>query len=1526
MKNGPTTTVAHVAKETPSSFPTTATASSLSPSSGPFNGSSPSQSQTSVPPSRSPVSLSSSSIDLCSHSPSFLTTSASTLHQIHTHSTAASSPTTIPLIGTNDTSTGAFSTDGSLSSLPSDYSSLLKSLDSLDSLSFECELLPNPCFLPTSFAFQPSKSTTTLPATPTATAATTTSTADLSDSPHLRPTTAPPTLSTPSFLSDTIVSSFAIDFNAEIPSFDRQPVVGTSPNPRSVFQDNDTKPDISASTESRPSTTIKANKHQPNYYSVCDTDTRQTATSDVVRPLKTPSADPELPCSTEPHSTTNSILMKGRQRSATGDRSRSWLSASRSVVNLRELVGEKAAKDNATTGSKFSSTSSSSKRPKKQEPSSISASTSSSISSSSSTAATIESAPSTTSSSPTKRSDEIVTATARIAPVSDDSLSESVDRPSRRKMMFGISLSRNQFSDSRSPSPRRTLTGEAATAHSQSAPNLPNLNTSPSSLRLRPPTRKDTNSSLTSQGSDAKSSKPFGRAGGYFSRMKRTGGVFRLGSSQLDNSDNVSSTSSAPSLGPPASNVTTGSTTSKSASISEKSNTTATDDSSFEMLPSRLPDPLKNAFRDLEAEGAKFETKTIPQRMHSVRSAVLPFLQRHGNNTSHKTICLEDMEVRANILNRWWGLLLDLLDGNRHQPIAGVDRMPLVEAVMLLMMRPEWRQTTSYFMPLLERCPSERVRARSWTNASNSTLSDNEAAYLMESAEHNIRSMFIANLARQLEIVTDKMSQRHATVGVTNFCGKALAYAFFFVPGAADALIQLWGLKPRLVQRVVDNFGLPRRSSGESEDIVALFPPYLGRLGWTSVRSMGTMLKQTPKMPPNLSKVQWRSPWVNRWQGRDTDVFFIFCKYFHLLSQEFTPANIPLVEKARSPGFVLVHAQLLTVLDATINRHAVLEAYAAGPMPASASGADASGTDAFSAFIPYGAGPVDLMKGMSENRSLKLLKNFLSESSPSMSQAKRGFGEAYAALMKATASTTSQYNQAACITLCDFLEEALQIYDSYEEPENPATEYVDWDFWMKAIQLMLKSHNTMIEIRAFCLVHTIWDVIARKSERKKKFCIEWLLAEDVFDAYFNNWCPMVRAYYMRLLCWRICRDTGSANETDAYSEIFMTVSDRLKTTWSHYLYLKQEADILGTGSPSSTPSLPSPGKRFVIIRTEVHVAQNGVTMGFDSVGRIPDLEDTTPEDVFSNLVPAVVEKPIDTKKRWSLASLGKALLGGDNHGEEEYGSTLPNSNKKNSSNNKKTPSQSKSGSEDGAPPPPPKGHTSSPSDTSSTGSSPMFDAQRYVFRFLLSWQQQAFMTSPEMAIARPRLPAPAQAWVSARRNSGSQPPIAAGLPPPTRLVSGVSTGGLISEARNADADAVPETGSGRSSTSLHVPGNESPAGTSTPQSPSSTNTPTPTQSQISLSRPSLTLSLGDGSFHSASSNVPPSPVDKPMLPIKPGGIYAQRAVYSGRSLAEWMLVVMECNNFVDRRRDEGVLGLADVEVPTLTLEPMRRPS
>jgi hypothetical protein len=956
-------------------------------------------------------------------------------------------------------------------------------------------------------------------------------------------------------------------------------------------------------------------------------------------------------------------------------------------------------------------------------------------------------------------------------------------------------------------------------------------------------------------------------------------------------------------------------------------------------------DPLWTTFRKLDTDYATFAAKTATAaKMGVVRNSLVPFLRStagHPSNRNRAVLSPEDVDRRATILNKWWNGLLEMLDGgsqsamaglrvtgnlafsttnnvNNLQPVAGVDRPALLEATTMIMMRPEWRLSTSYFQPLIERSPAEKVRARSGTQSTTDensawALSGGGSELVAESAEHNVRTMFVTNLTTQMALVVDKMSMRHAPISLVNWSGKACAYAFFFAPGVADVLVRLWGLRPDIVRRVADEFGLPRRSKGESEDIVALFPPNLGSLGWTSVKAITDKLRLAAKLPLLVAKIQWHGPWVSRWRGGDTDLLFIFCKYYYILAEEFMPNELPLVEKARAPAFVLLHAQLLANLDSSIQRQGPVDAMFGPPLADSAQGNDAS-MSALS--LP----PYNLMKGMAENRLIILLKDMLADNTIGvLPSVKLIFAEAFMSISKSATKRTSRYEHTSIFMLCDFLEEALATYTYYQNTLNNSyatspreesfpsfdsasltptkqLDLVDWPFWFDVFKMMLDSNNTMAEIRVLSFIFTVWDAIVADPTRKKALCVDWLLSEVTFDKFFNNWCPMVRAYYMRLLCWRICRDSGSANDLD--EQIFLLVAQRLKTVWSHYLWLKQSAER-GESMPTSTaPCYPTPGKRFMIIRTEVQTPQPGLFVGFD---QFPTSFNASAESSVYPLAPAGATDPKSTadtayKKKWSL--LGKVLS--MTAGAAAGVNIAPGKRTWDESHDleqvrKETALSRTRGA--GVPPQPPPKQTPSTAVTpssdsaSSTGSAPIFDEIQYQFRFTLTWQNHASTAAgppQNRVLSRPRLPAPAQARVSARsagphatvtttpetghdQRTDSPPPPAPGLPPPTRRISGLPPSGLVAEARNA----VP----------LRLRTDEAEGTSSAPPVRSSTD--------------GLSLSVA---------------------PVKPAGVYAGNARYAGRALAEWGVVVGECNNFVDRRRDEGVLGLGEVEVPSLGVD------
>ncbi|POR31266.1 Membrane protein [Tolypocladium paradoxum] len=1060
-------------------------------------------------------------------------------------------------------------------------------------------------------------------------------------------------------------------------------------------------------------------------------------------------------------------------------------------------------------------------------------------------------------------------------------------RPSERGMPPSASFASfarwSWAATSRSPSPKNVREPPASKTPSRATAPRP-AKAPPERLQLM-----DLQQAEKSQTPDSFKPTPKAFTSSCFAKMKQKppAPLTRThdGRPESDNSCASSSTS----LGNRASNSEKTSA-SQSTCSDGNTNTPITDESSNEMTP-HMRDPLWSSFKTLEVEFKVFARKQTAQRVGQVKNLVLPFLRSTMDHKSTKSLGLEDIDRRATVLNKWWIAVLEMLDDQALHPVPGVDRPILLEAAMLLMMRPEWRQATTYFQALADRSPSERVRSRSWTNSSDSS---NQSALLAESAEHNVRTMFVTNLVRQMGYVVDKMSMRHAPLSLVNFSGKTCAYAFFFAPGVADILVRLWGLTPELIRRAADQFGLPRNDTGESDDITALFPPKLGLFGWMSARQAWDMLKQIPKMSLLVARISWTGPWVSRWKGRDTDLFFIFCKYFHILSDQFMPSGLPLTEKARSPAFVLVHAQLLSILDTTIHRQTAIEHAPGPPLIDSVNGADAL---ALAMPLP----PTNLMKGMAENRLVILLRDVLSDDATDMAGARHTFAESFAAVMKGATCKTSQFNSAACFTLCDFLEEAIMIFHEFESRDMSAR-YIDWTFWLEVCKRIMNSLNTMSEVRVLSFIHAIWEAVAKDPRRKAALCLDWLLTEETFNTYFNNWCPMVRAYYHRLLCWRICRADGHANEVDL--NIMLVVAARLKTVWSHYLYLKRSAEEAGRATPSTVPVCPALGKKFMIVRQEVNNPQPGLFMGFDAFARKSSRDGSS----WNGFPDTGLSGKGDSKKRWSLLGKVLSMTAGSSAGQPAASDGF--------ARNPSADNEAFGTRREAARPVALLALSNAARSSGRTGtaesdflsSSPVFDEQKYAFKFILGWLQHPAPTLGR-DLTRPKLPAPAQSQVAVRARNGH-----VASPPPTRQ-SPLEPGrdarhnGLGQRDRRSSVNASVEEWLRGTPMVVAGIGNDN----WNTSSSGATERRNSSAGEMSYASPDAQAQENQEATR--------EPLTKA---VKPVGIHAKNSVYSGRALAEWGQVVSECDSFVDRRREEGVGRLGEMEVPQLGVEGFRK--
>ncbi|KAF2167182.1 hypothetical protein M409DRAFT_66218 [Zasmidium cellare ATCC 36951] len=756
-------------------------------------------------------------------------------------------------------------------------------------------------------------------------------------------------------------------------------------------------------------------------------------------------------------------------------------------------------------------------------------------------------------------------------------------------------------------------------------------------------------------------------------------------------------------------------------------------------------DPLWSEFRSLDADYAKFSSKSTALKANVVRNALIPFLRTYAGHVSNKNLRPEDLDRRTNILNKWWTGLIELLHGRNNQSISGTDRPAILDGISGIMERSEWRLSPSPFCPL-----AERIRVTlSNGNRSNTSLGSSSSDFLTDSVHHNVRNIFIQNLSAQMAFVVDKMSLRNASASLVTFCGKACAYAFMFVPGMADVMVRLWDLPIDTLRRVLHENGVGKfeQMSEYSEDIVAKFPPAVQQLGFVSLMKHMKKLRTPPPLPLGTHHIEWWGHWGERWSGRESDLFYVFVKHFHILAIDFLPSDSTKKKRMCAPGMLLVHAQILSNLDATIHRDANHSQQDSTTANSSTTFDELLGDpDAVASALPVP--PTNAIRLMAENRLIMLIRDFLSERTADHPVAREVFAQSFNDLLQAAARGTSMFDHSACYTLLDFLEEALVILVRYEQLRETEGPLLNSDFWHLVCRKMIDSENTMTEIRLYAFLYTIWNMVVANKYRKANLCMELLLDPDVFESRFNHWCPMVRAYYMRLLCWRVGRHDGE-DGTDI--ELLDTLEWRLQTTWSHYVFLEEKASHEETLRPVTNPCNPAPGRRLVIVRTDNQITPGGSFLTFDGL-----LRDS----------PSQMQKPA-----WRRTSSASTLLDGIETRPDSSSSTLDSESdsrekgiggflRKMIGGGSKARSKSqgpskRNGSPSSAPPLPEgaQGISRAATDGQQSGREPEPPKPQHrslSFKFSLEFHPN-YKQMPPMRLNRPRLPTPAQAYLQAQR-------------------------------------------------------------------------------------------------------------------------------------------------------------------------------
>lgn len=248
-----------------------------------------------------------------------------------------------------------------------------------------------------------------------------------------------------------------------------------------------------------------------------------------------------------------------------------------------------------------------------------------------------------------------------------------------------------------------------------------------------------------------------------------------------------------------------------------------------------------------------------------------------------------------------------------------------------------------------------------------------------------------------------------------------------------------------------------------------------------------------------------------------------------MLVTDFLPASSCLDKQSRAcvPGLIPLHAQILKVLENTIYR----QAHQAQVENFGSTTVNDLGNPDVAAPLPMTT--ANATRLMAENRLIMLLRDLLADTNPEHATLRELYARSFDDIVKATARKISLYNNDACFALCDFMEEALTIMARYHQAHQE-TPVLDWSFWLQVNRVMMTSHNSLTEIRLLAFLYSTWNILTSDDERRRDLVLGWLLEPRFFQRLFNHWSPMVRHYFLRLLCWRVARYDGDASSLDMY--------------------------------------------------------------------------------------------------------------------------------------------------------------------------------------------------------------------------------------------------------------------------------------------------------------------------------------------------------------------------------------------------------
>lgn len=634
--------------------------------------------------------------------------------------------------------------------------------------------------------------------------------------------------------------------------------------------------------------------------------------------------------------------------------------------------------------------------------------------------------------------------------------------------------------------------------------------------------------------------------------------------------------------------------------------------------------------RLLQVYVAKFQHKNAGVvKTNILRLTLLAYLRTHAHGGSaecyrgcSETECRRLEQATCEVLAKWWDTLLSALvallpemqphpspsatvASPKQQPrLSNTDKLAYLECVLRLVAAPEW-------------------------HTAGTTATAQYRRLLVSTLNYAVARLSFS---------------KHLSLSNQAYIGKIFAYAFWHLPQALNALLFLLNTRQSHVSALVDTC-YPDAASGlasAARELDGIFPAttthMLGNPGrfhplrlaaGTAKRTRARYGRANPVTPPphpvpGIADPQ--GPWVLKWRRSGLDVFALFVRhYLAVLVQCLargaanTPAAPHLMMAA--PGMLVVMAHVRETVAAAVQT----TLRGSGTVPHNA---------AFHATLKIWQVVRDVVFNLyPEGEDVCVTLDVV---------------RCFDRVLVLVATTVSPHTPHEAGVMLDLVAELADHVLQREEIR--ALVYlqfsIEWSFWLACAGRVADTELVQCHLRALAFMYRVWDhlpscVLPQDSacgwptpvvcwgssgtESVRWDAVHWVLLTRQWLRFFNHWLPLVRLYYIRLVLWRL---VGVADEFEADDHTRWLVETRLRTLHDCV------QTLLASGAGLDThAAAPIALRRFAVVPT---VAQTNSSdqllmepfLGADSLAPVAALARTYAYDIFDESIYTLLSAPV----------------------------------------------------------------------------------------------------------------------------------------------------------------------------------------------------------------------------------------------------------------------------------------------------------